>query len=85
MDEKVILDALNEMKRYTLLASKEMLDVEDMSLLTGFKASYIRKMAQEGRLPYYKPMKGKLFFKKSEVNAFLEGGRVPSVAELINI
>jgi excisionase family DNA binding protein len=84
MDEKKILDALSDIKRYTLLAAKEMLTVEDMSLLTGFKPTYIRKMIQEGRLPYYKPSNGKVFFKKSEVNAYLEGQRIPSIAELVN-
>lgn len=84
MDEKKILDALSDIKRYSLLAAKEMLTVEDMSLLTGFKPTYIRKMIQEGRLPYYKPSNGKVFFKKSEVNAYLEGQRIPSIAELVN-
>lgn len=84
MDEKKILDALSDIKRYTLLAAKEMLTVEDMSLLTGFKPTYIRKMIQAGRLPYYKPSNGKIFFKKSEVNAYLEGQRIPSIAELVN-
>ena len=84
MDEKKIFDALSDIKRYTLLAAKEMLTVEDMSLLTGFKPTYIRKMIQEGRLPYYKPSNGKEFFKKSEVNAYLEGQRIPSIAELVN-
>ena len=84
MDEKKIFDALSDIKRYTLLAAKEMLTVEDMSLLTGFKPTYIRKMIQEGRLPYYNPSNGKVFFKKSEVNAYLEGQRIPSIAELVN-
>lgn len=84
MDEKKIFDALSDIKRYTLLAAKEMLTVEDMSLLTGFKPTYIRKMIQEGRLPYYKPSNGKVFFKKSEVNAYLEGQRIPSIAEMVN-
>ena len=84
MDEKKILDTLSDIKRYTLLAAKEMLTVEDMSLLTGFKPTYIRKMIQEGRLPYYKPSNGKVFFKKSEVKAYLEGQRIPSIAELVN-
>lgn len=84
MDEKKIFDALSDIKRYTLLAAKEMLTVEDMSLLTGFKPTYVRKMIQEGRLPYYKPSNGKVFFKKSEVNAYLEGQRIPSIAELVN-
>lgn len=84
MDESKIIAALEEVKAYTLLAAKEMLTVEDTALLTGFKATYIRKMAQEGRLPYYKPFGKQLFFKKSEIMQLLQEKRVPSVAELVN-
>ena len=55
MDDSRIIAAIEEVKAYALLAAKEMLTVEDAALLTGFKPSYIRKMAQEGRVPYYKP------------------------------
>lgn len=84
MDESKIITALEEMKAYTLLAAKEMLTVDDTALLTGFKVSYIRKMAQEGRLPYYKPFGKELFFKKSEITQLLQEKRVPSIAELVN-
>lgn len=84
MDDSKIIAALEEIKSYTLLAAKEMLTVEDTALLTGFKESYIRKMAQEGMLPYYKPFGKQIFFKKSEILQLLQGKRVPSVAELVN-
>ncbi len=84
MDEAKILSAIEEVKTYTLLGVKEMLTVEDVSVLTGFKPSYIRKMTQEGKLPYYKPFGKQLFFKKSEINALLQGNKVPSIAELVN-
>lgn len=84
MDESRIMVALEEVKAYTLLAAKEMLTVEDAALLTGFKVSYIRKMAREGLLPYYKPFGKQLFFKKSEITQLLQEKRVPSIAELIN-
>lgn len=83
MEESKIIAALEEVKAYTLLAAKEMLTVEEVALFTGYKVSYIVKMTQEGRLPYYKPFGKKIFFKKSEINELLQGQRVPSVAELI--
>lgn len=83
MEESRIIEALNEVKAYSLLAAKEMLTVEDVALLTGFKESYIRKMTQEKRLPCYKPFGKQLFYKKSEINQLLQGNKVPSIAELI--
>ena len=84
MADSRIIAAIEEVKAYALLAAKEMLTVEDAALLTGFKPSYIRKMAQEGRLPYYKPFGKQIFFKKSEITQLLQDKRVPSVAELVN-
>lgn len=83
MDEAKILSAIEEVKAYALLGVKEMLTVEDVAVLTGFKPSYIRKMTQEGRLPYYKPFGKQLFYKKSEINALLQGNKVPSIADLV--
>lgn len=79
MDESKIMSVLEELKAYTLLAAKEMLTVEDLSLFTGFKPSYIRK------LPFYKPFGKQLFYKKSEIDAILQDKekRVPSVIELV--
>lgn len=81
--EEEILKKLEEIKSYSLLAAKEMLSVTDMALLTGFKQSYVRKMAEEGLIPYYKPFGKQLFFKKSEVNEILATHHVPSIQELI--
>lgn len=85
MDESKIMSVLEELKAYTLLAAKEMLTVEDLSLFTGFKPSYIRKLTQEGKLPFYKPFGKQLFYKKSEIDAILQDKekRVPSVIELV--
>lgn len=83
--EETITQKLDELKTLTLLGVKDMLTVDDVSLLTGFKKTYIRKMAEEGTLPYHKPFGRKLFFKKDEINKLLQGGRVPSVAELLKI
>lgn len=83
MNEEKIIAAIKEIKGYALLAAKEMLTVEDLALFTGFKPSYIRKMTQEGRLPYYKPFGKQLFYKKSEINALLQGNKVPSIIDIV--
>ena len=79
-----VLKELEEIKKYSLLSAKEMLSVEDLSLLIGMKPSYIHKLVQQKRLPYYKPFGKQIFFKKSEITQLLQDKRVPSVAELVN-
>lgn len=84
--EETILTTLEEIKCYTMLSAKSMLTVKDMELYTGLKASNIRKMAEDGRLPYYRPFGKQLYFKKSEIDSILqdEENRIPSIAELYN-
>lgn len=82
--EERILEALEQVKAYTLLGVKSMMTVDDLALYTGYKPSYIRKMVHEGRLPCYKPMGKQLFFKKSEIDRLLESGRIPSIYDIIN-
>lgn len=82
--EDAILTKLEEIRNLTVLQAKEMLTVDDVSLLTGYSRRYVLKLAQEGRLPYYKPFGKQIFFKRSEIDAILATGRVASITEIIN-
>ena len=81
MDE--ITKRLDELKSISLIAVQEMLNVDDVAFMHGFKPTYIRKMVEEGKIPYYKPFGGKLFFKKTEINELLQGGKVPSISDIL--
>lgn len=63
---------------------REMLNVKDLSAITGLKVSYIRKLVEECKLPYYKPFGKMIFFDKSEIMKLFHANRVPSVDEIIN-
>ena len=75
---------LKNIEKMTVLAAKRMLSVKDVSLLTGFAESYIRKLVQESRLPHYRPMGKMIFFDREEIDSFLRSNRVPSAWELIS-
>ena len=60
-----------------------MLNVKDLSAITGLKVSYIRRLVEENRLPYYKPFGKMIFFDRSEVMKLFHANRVPSVDEII--
>ncbi len=38
---------------------------------TGYSESYIYKLIHSRKIPYYKPTKGKVFFRQSELEEFL--------------
>lgn len=73
---------LKRLEELAVLAAKEVLSVKDVSLLTGLKESYIRKLVEESKLPYYRPTGKKIYFEKKDIYSFLRTNRVPSAAEL---
>lgn len=75
---------LKHIEGLSVLSAKEVLSVKDVSLLTGLKESYIRKLVEQCRLPHYRPMGKRIYFEKSDIYSFLRTNRVPSVTEIIN-
>lgn len=62
------------------MGSKDVLTVEDVSLLTGFSVGNIYRMTSSRTIPYYKPLGGKLFFDKSEIENWLRSNKVDTEA-----
>lgn len=73
---------LKNIEKMSVLAAKRMLSVKDVSLLTGFSETYIRKLVRESKLPYYRPMGKMIFFDRAEIDSFLRTNRTPSAQEL---
>lgn len=63
------------------LGAKEVLDIEEAALLTGYKVKGLYTLTSEKRIPHYKK-NGKLYFKKSELEAWLTENRVLTEAEI---
>jgi excisionase family DNA binding protein len=69
------------------MTTKENSDLGEQNLLTidtcahylNLKKAYIYKLVSLGKLPYYKPLGGKVYFKKSELEAFVLQNRLPAV------
>ena len=79
MEEK-ILQEIEALKGITLLAAKNTLTLEDVSLLYGFSKSTLYKMTSSKTIPHYR--KGKvLFFDKAELDRWAKECRVNTQAE----
>ena len=60
--------------RLQLAQTKSYLDITDVSLLTGYSASTIRRRIEEGRLKAFQNVpNGKLLFKKEAIEEWLKG------------
>ena len=47
------------------------LNIEEASLFTGLAKNYLYKLVHQKKIPFYKPLGGRLFFKREELEAFL--------------
>ena len=74
--EKRIMDAIEEIKKYSLMAAKEVLLVDDVSILTGISKSTIYKMTCNRSIPHYKPNGKCLYFDKREIENWMRQNRV---------
>ena len=47
------------------------LSVEAASEITGLSKNYIYKLVHQKKIPHYKPMNGRIFFKQDELEGFI--------------
>ncbi len=81
--ETTILKELQAIKQLTLLASKKVLTMDDVSLLTGLSKSHIYKLVSWKKIPHYKSNGGKLtFFEKDEIERWLLQNRISTSDEI---
>lgn len=79
------MDEINSIKHkldQLLALQSEALTVEALSILTGWTKGNIYKKTSKGLLPYYKPNGKTIYFKKSEIEAFLLTNRSKTKAEI---
>lgn len=75
---ETILQKLDESNR----RHKQILNVDDLAAYTGLSKSYIYALCKRRLIPYYKPVGGKNFFKRSEIDKFLLGKPMPTLEQL---
>ena len=83
MDYSEIKNELQELKKITLLGSKRVLTMQDVSLLTGLSMSCLYKKTHKRELPFWKSEAGKiLYFDKSEIENWCLSHRIKTNAEI---
>ena len=75
-----INERLSKIERLVMLGSKDMLTIEDVSLMTGFSVGNIYRMTSNKTIPFYKPLGGKIFFDKTEIENWLRTNKVETDA-----
>lgn len=78
-----ILKALEDVKESAVLQAKNVLNLDDVVKLTGYKKSHLRKLIAQREIPFYKPTNGRmLFFDRQELEGWLKSRRMDTREDL---
>lgn len=63
----------------------EILNIKEVSELTGYKKATIYKLTHERKIPFHKPAHGgrRIFFKKEEISQWLQSNRIETNEEFV--
>ena len=81
MEEK-ILEQLSRIEKYSLLSAKNVLSLDDVSVLTGLSKSHLYKLTCTHQIPFYKPNGKQIYFDRGEVESWMKQNRVATQAEI---
>lgn len=76
-----IEDQLGRIERYSLLAAKNVLNLNDVAYLTGFSKNTIYMYTCHKQIPHYK-QGNTLFFDRKEIEDWLKQNRITTAKEI---
>ena len=53
------------------MQTQRVLSVDAVSEITGLAKNYIYKLIHQRKIPFYKPLGGRVFFKQEEIEGFI--------------
>lgn len=81
MIDNAIQEQLNRIETMSVIAAKNVLTLEEAAIVMGLKKETVRRMMQKHTLPYYKPNANLVYFKKSDVEAWMLQNRMNTKQE----
>ena len=64
------------------MQTQKALSVDEAATFTGLSKGYVYKLVHQRKIPFYKPLGGRVFFKQDELEAFIFRGRHAADYEL---
>lgn len=81
MEEKII-EQLNRIERYSMIAAKSMLTIDEAAIFTGLSKSWLYKATCNHTLPHYKPNGKIIYFDRAELDAWMKQNRISTAEEI---
>ena len=79
---KELTSQIDVLKKLILAGSKEGLSIEECATFTSLSVNHIYRLTSQRAIPFYKPMGGKIYFKKKEIENWLLQGRQATDSEI---
>ena len=73
---------LDRIEQYSMIAAKSVLNIKEAAFILGMTVQGVRFIARSHEIPCYKPNSHRLYFKKSELEAWMLQNRSKSMAEI---
>ena len=80
--EEAILSKLETIEVYSLLAAKNVLNLEDAAILTGLSKSHLYRLTCTHQIPYYRPNGKIIYFDRGELESWMKQNRVATQQEI---
>jgi excisionase family DNA binding protein len=72
---------LDRLEAQMVLATKTVLDINDVSSLTGYTVKYLRQLVARRDIPHYR-RGNRLYFNREEIEDWMMGERIPTNDEI---
>ena len=82
MDLQEIKSQLDRIERLSALAAKNVLNIDDVAILTGMSKGYIYQLTHKRIIPFYKPTGKQMYFDRSEIEAWMKRNRYDTNDEI---
>ena len=77
-----IYKEISELKELSLRSQLEFIDIDEASKHLRLKKSYMYGLIHRNQIPFYKPNGKKVYFKKCELNDWIEKSKVRALDEV---
>lgn len=75
-------EQLDRIERYSLLAAKNVLCLDDVAILTGLSKSHLYKLTCNHQIPHYKPNGKQIYFDRLEIESWMKQNRIATDDEI---
>jgi excisionase family DNA binding protein len=79
---KALTERLARIESLVMSGTKEVLTIDECSAYTGYSKNHLYRLTSQRAIPFYKPMGGTIYFRKSEIEDWLLRNRQATEAEI---